>query len=300
MGVAIGRFDIAGGILAPMAGYTDIAFRELCKDCGAALTVTEMVSVRALIHDNAATMRLMQLSEKERPSCVQLFGSDPDDFKRVAENICCDIIDVNMGCPMPKIVKNGDGAALIKTPDRAGEIVAAIKAVTDKPVTVKTRLGYKTGEQCAEQLIKSVANAGAAAVYLHGRYAEQRYAGESDITLVREIGKRAPIPVIANGDVTSIAAEGDGAVMIGRAALKNPTLFGGGTIVDTFDLARRYIALLTKYFDNRYSVLQCRKLFVHFFSGTVGGRAMRIKINNADTIGDILAAIDECEQNNKQ
>lgn len=177
----IGKYNIDGDILAPMAGYTDIAFRELCRSFGAGLTVTEMVSVRGLIHDSEKTRLIMRLSDSETPSCIQLFGSDPDDFSRALERglVESDIIDVNMGCPMPKIVKNGDGSALLKDPELAGRIVAALKNGTDKPITVKTRLGYGMGEDTAAELVESVEKAGASAVTVHGRYAEQRYAGSS-------------------------------------------------------------------------------------------------------------------------
>lgn len=292
----IGKYEINGGILAPMAGYTDIAFRELCKAYGAGLTVTEMVSVRGLMHGNAATAELMRTADGETPSCIQLFGSDPDDFARAAERLRCDIIDINMGCPMPKIVKNGDGAALIKDPERAGKIVRAIKNATDKPVTVKTRLGYETNVDGAADLIESVAKAGAAAVAVHGRYAEQRYTGFSDVSKLKALAKNCPIPFIANGDFAEAKAESPfSAVMIGRAALKNPAAFGGGR-AQPFELARRHIELLRKYFDERYSVNQCRKFFIHYFSGMAGGKALRAAVNSAQSIADVLKALDTCEK----
>lgn len=293
----LGKYEITGGILAPMAGYTDIAFRELCIEHGAALTVTEMVSVRGLVHGNAATDTLMRLSEKEHPSCVQLFGNDPDDFARASEKVHSDIIDINMGCPMPKIVKNGDGAALMNDPERAGSIVRALKNATDKPITIKTRLGYFMNETTAAELIDSVARAGAAAVAVHGRYAEQRYAGSSDTESIEKIAEHAPVPIIVNGDLADIkAASPFAAVMIGRAALKNPSVFGGKP-ADPFKTARRHIELLSKYFDERYIVFQARKFFVHYFSGVRCSKQLRAAVNDAKTAAEILKALDLCENN---
>ncbi|MCH5164955.1 MAG: tRNA-dihydrouridine synthase [Clostridiales bacterium] len=292
----IGKYEIRGGILAPMAGYTDIAFRELCKECGAGLTVTEMVSVRGLDHGNKATRELMRLSPFETPSCVQVFGSNPDDFSRAAEVIESDIIDVNMGCPMPKIVKNGDGAALLNDPKRAGDIVRALVNATDKPITVKTRLGYNTGNNQAAELIESVEQAGAAAVAVHGRYAEQRYAGNADYSEIEKIARTSSIPIIVNGDLTDCEAKPPfAAVMIGRAALNNPAVFSGKES-NPFEIARRHLELLTKYFDERYTVIQARKFFVHYFKGMRGGKALRDEVNRAVCVKEVLTALDRAER----
>ncbi len=295
----LGKYTITGGILAPMAGYTDVAFRTLCRECGAGLTVTEMVSVRGLAHGSQKTEQLMRLSEVERPSCIQLFGNDPADFAAAAKTIDCDIIDINMGCPMPKIVKNGDGAALLNNPERAGQIVRAIKDVTDKPVTVKTRLGYYIEEDQAAELIDSVAKAGAAAVTVHGRYAKQLYNGISDGGAVLEIAKSSPIPIIANGDIYELfpAAPSIAALMIGRQALFNPHVFDDKD-PDPFGVARRHIELLTQYFDERYTINQTRKFFVHYFRRVNGSKALRNAVNVADKVSDVMFALDECERLN--
>lgn len=299
MALIIGKYTISGGVLAPMAGYTDVAFRTLCRECGAGLTVTEMVSVRGLVHDSQKTNALMRLSEVERPSCIQLFGNDPKDFAAAVKMLDCDIIDINMGCPMPKIVKNGDGSALLNNPTLAGEIVRAIKDVTDKPVTVKTRLGYKIGQNQAEELIESVARAGAAAVAVHGRYAEQRYMGVSDSEAVFEIAKSSPIPIIANGDLCGLRVPNPyvAAHMIGRKALSNPHVFDGGEF-NPFTIARRHIELLTRYFDDRYTINQARKFFVHYFRGVTGGKALRTAVNYAETVSEVINALGECEKLN--
>lgn len=293
-GVTIGKYVIKT-VLAPMAGYTDIAFRELCKAHGADLTVTEMVSVRGLVHGSEATKTLMRLSPSETPSCIQLFGSNPHDFEKAAPMANSDIIDVNMGCPMPKIVKNGDGAALLNNPTLAGDIVRALKNSTDKPITVKTRLGYNMGDDKAARLIKSVAKAGAAAVTVHGRYAEQRYSGTADYERIKAVSEDAGVPIIVNGDAKSaIPPQSFGAVMIGRAALENPAVFSGGR-VDPFHIARRHIALLSEYFDERYTVIQARKFFVHYFKGMRGGKALRDDVNRANSVKEVLVAIDKAQ-----
>lgn len=302
--VEIGKYTLGGIWLAPMAGYTDVAFRTLCRSLGAGLTVTEMVSVRGLVRDNAATALLMKTTEAESPSCVQIFGSDPEDFKRAASMLDCDIIDINMGCPMPKIVKNGDGSALLLDAERAGKIVRALVQNTDKPVTVKTRLGYYSGKLAASELIESVADAGASAVTLHGRFAEQRYSGNSDMSVAEEIARRASIPVLYNGDITeadicdeeSRINKSDAfiGVAVGRYALENPAVFCGGKL-DPIEYAERLIGLLTEHYDERYTLNQARKFFAHIFKGVVGGKAVRSAVNCANTLTEVRRALDEAK-----
>lgn len=296
MALNIGKYTINGGILAPMAGYTDVAFRTLCREYGAALTVTEMVSVRGLVHGDKKTRLLMRFSEIEKPSCVQLFGNDPADFAVAAKLVDCDIIDVNMGCPMPKIVNNGDGAALLNNPELAGRIVAALKNATDKPITVKTRLGYKIEQDQAAELIQSVAQAGASAVTVHGRYARQMYLGFSDSSAILELAKKSPVPIIFNGDIYELYPTKPpiAAYMIGRHALSNPRLFEEKEKTP-FDTARRHIELLTQYFDERYTVNQTRKFFVHYFCGVTGSKELRNAVNTAEKVSDVLFALDKCQ-----
>lgn len=292
--VAVGGIEVGRVWLAPMAGYTDIAFRELCKGYGAALTVTEMVSVRGLKYGSAATDMLMRLSPCETPSCIQFFGNDPDDFAAAASAARCDMIDINMGCPMPKIVKNGDGAALLNSPELAGDIVRAVKSATDKPVTVKTRIGYKVGDGAGARLIESVARAGAAAVTVHGRYAEQRYEGRSDRAAIEKLKSIVDIPVIASGDICrsdlADALERFDAVMIGRAALSDVGVFSGAT-PPAKEVATKYVNLLCKYFDGRYVINQARKLFVHMFKGERDCKKIRAAVNAAQSVDEIYSAL---------
>ncbi|MDE7463562.1 MAG: tRNA-dihydrouridine synthase [Clostridiales bacterium] len=289
--VALGKHAVKGMWLAPMAGYTDIAFRTLAREYGAGLTVTEMVSVRGLVRDNEATERLLMTSAVESPSCVQLFGNDPNEFYRAAQKLDCDVIDINMGCPMPKIVKNGDGSALLDSPALAGDIVRATIDGAGKPVTVKTRLGRRMGEITADMLIECVEKAGAAAVTLHGRYAEQRYAGESDRAACLAIAKRHGVPIVYNGDVgvgdEKEKFDGFAAVAVGRAALSDVGIFSGAA-VDPFEVALRHVELLTEYFDGRYVVNQARKFFVHYFKSMRGGKAIRSAVNTAESPDEVV------------
>lgn len=297
--VNIGGVTVGRVWLAPMAGYTDIAFRTLVLEHGAGLTITEMTSTRGFVHGGEGTRLIARLSPKEKPSCVQLFGNDPRDFAFAAKQLDCDIIDINMGCPMPKIVKNGDGAALINNPKLAGEIVRAVKEATDKPVTVKTRIGYKIGEPTAGDLIREAAEAGAAAVAVHGRYAEQRYEGNNDFDAITKLKKEASIPIIASGDIDrdnlSEMLERFDCCMIGRAALSDPCVFSGEH-VEPVKIARRHIELLTEYFDERYTINQARKFFVHYFKGVRDGKALRNVVNAADNIKTVLDALDDFEK----
>lgn len=294
--VKIGPFDVGRVWLAPMAGYTDIAFRTLAKEYGAGLTVTEMTSVRGFVHGGETTRLIARTASCESPSCVQLFGSDPKDFAAAASALDCDIIDINMGCPMPKIVKNGDGAALLLDPKKAGDIVRAVKDSTDKPVTVKTRIGYRRGEKSAGELIARVAENGCALVTVHGRYAEQRYEGDSDFAAIEELKKSSPVPIVASGDITrdnlGVMLDRFYAVTVGRGALSDIGVFSGVRI-DPVKVARRHIELLNIYFDERYTINQVRKFFVHYFKGSKGARTLRNEVNAAESVENILASLEK-------
>ena len=297
----IGRYNVGRVILAPMAGYTDIAFRELCREYGAGLTPSEMVSVRGIKYGNKATAELMRLSPSETPSCIQLFGNDPSDFSYAIDKVNCDIIDINMGCPMPKITNNGDGSALMKNPELARQIVAAV-ADKGRAVTVKTRLGFDMGSNIADELVAAVIDGGASAVTVHGRYAAQRYAGDSDYEAVKELCRKygSRVPIILSGDVDrsnlSKALDDFPAVMVGRAALSDPTVFCAQEMkIRPIDIARRHVELLCKYFDEHYTVIQCRKFFVHYFKGG-GVKPLRARINDAASVKDVLNALADYER----
>lgn len=232
----IGNVTINGpAVLAPMAGVADRAFRELCVSFGASYVVSEMVSAKGLEYHNQKTGELMELSGIERPAGIQLFGSDPQTMARAAASaMSCspDIIDINMGCPAPKVANNGCGSALMKTPELCGRIVEAVKAAVPVPVTVKIRKGWDAESVNAVEVAKICADAGADAIAVHGRTREQMYQPYADWDIIAQVKKAVGVPVIGNGDVDSaqkaaqlLEQTGCDLVMVGRAALGNPWIF---------------------------------------------------------------------------
>ncbi|MCR5127323.1 MAG: tRNA dihydrouridine synthase DusB [Lachnospiraceae bacterium] len=222
-------------ILAPMAGVTDLPFRLLCKQMGAGLLCMEMVSAKAIHYKNKNTESLMAIDERELPVSLQLFGSEPELMAEVAHSIeerPFALLDLNMGCPVPKVVNNGEGSALMKDPKLAAEIVRAISSAIQKPVTVKIRKGFDDAHVNAVELAKRLEDAGAAAIAVHGRTREQYYSGKADWDIIRQVKEAVAIPVIANGDIDSpeaaercIEETGADAIMIGRGAQGNPWIF---------------------------------------------------------------------------
>lgn len=278
-------------VLAPMAGVSDRAYRELCVRFGAAYCVSEMVSSKALSFNSKKSEELMEISDLERPCGIQIFGDDPkcmaDAAKHALENKP-DIIDINMGCPAPKISSNGSGSALMKNPRLCGEIVKAVTAVTDVPVTVKIRKGWDDDSVNAVEVAKICESAGAAAITVHGRTRQQYYKPPVDYDIIKAVRESVSVPVIANGDIDSaerakevMDITGCDLVMIGRATLGNPWIFSQinaylenpNVKIHTPDLEERlgvmieHIGKMVEYKGEHMAMLQARKLVVGYFKG---------------------------------
>lgn len=306
----IGTVEIKGNlVLGPMAGVTDLPFRLLCKEQGADLIYTEMVSAKGIYYNNKNTESLITIEEAERPISLQLFGSDPEIMSEMALRLCMeerpfDIIDINMGCPVPKVTGNGEGSAMMKNPKLAGEVVEAVAKKIPKPVTVKIRKGFDKDEDTAVEFAKRMEACGAAAIAVHGRTREQYYSGKADWECIRRVKEAVSVPVIGSGDVFTpedakrmVTETGCDGIMLARGVRGNPWLFRQiktyletgkrlekPKIEELAAMIERHGKLQLEFKGEYLGIREMRKHIAWYTAGYPDSAALRRRVNEITTM----------------
>lgn len=319
----IGNINFESNIfLAPMAGITDLPFRLLCKEFGCGLVYSEMISAKGLHYNNKNTKQMLVVDSKERPIAFQLFGSDSNILSNIAKIVesYADIIDINIGCPAPKIVKNGEGAALMKEPKKIGEIVKAVSSAVNKPVTIKIRKGFDQNSLNALEIAKIAEENGAAAIAIHGRTREQYYSGNADWNIIKQIKENLKIPVIGNGDVDTpqkakamFEQTNCDAIMIGRAAQGNPWIFKqinhylktgellcSPTLSEKIDMAIRHTSMLVDFKGEYIGIREMRKHIACYTKGLSNSSRLRKEINSVDSLNKMVELLIEAKKYTKK